>query len=505
MAGCAKVSICFPCPHASEAGGIISLKNDAKCLKRVTDALQRSFMRLFWIGIVMILLSACATTRPQTTLSTQATATFSPTSYTTTTGGSGGQPVANLSAQDQSGSQNDWNKYVEFTTPGTAKYAGYRTYTVPSSVTLSTINALQVKANFLGPTVTSQKWTWRIYNWSTASWVVLGDNTGASWSSWKAFTFNATGTLANYVSSSRQIRIRIDSNNVADNADLDYEAVVITHGTTTPPTTSWWQPQKGLKWWWQIENTATLSTNLAVDVYDVDLFEGQDTGKIAALKTAGYKVICYFSAGTYEPFRPDATALFANNGQAIIAGSSLPQFSEEAWLAIGDSAALETIIKPVMRARLDKAKQAGCDAVEPDNVDGYDNEETQGGITSAQQVTYNKWLASEAHSRGLGVGLKNALDLIPQLLGDFDFAINEQCYAYSVECSSYETTFLSQNKAVFNQEYSYPATGDPGLDDGIISQTSYNTSACPYFRSKGMSSLWKNGLNLNGSGVVICN
>jgi hypothetical protein len=465
-------------------------------------------MRLFWMGmsVFLVSLSACTTTQgiPQDNLSAQAVITLNPTSYVTSTGGSGGQPVTNLNVQDQSGSQNNWNKYVEFTTPGTARYVGYRTYTVPTSVTPSTITSLQIKANFLGPTVTSQQWTWRIYNWSSRTWAVLGDNTGASWTSWKAFTFNATGTLANYVSSSRQIRVRIDSNNVADNADLDYEAVVIEHGSTTPPA-SWWQPQKGLKWWWQIENTANLSTNLAVDVYDVDLFEGQDTGKIAALKTAGYKVICYFSAGTYEPYRSDATALFANNGQAIIAGSSLPQFSDEAWLAIGDSTALETIIKPVMRARLDKAKQAGCDAVEPDNVDGYDNDETQGQITSAQQVTYNKWLATEAHSRGLGVGLKNALDLIPQLLNDFDFAVNEQCYAYSVECSSYETTFLSQNKAVFNQEYIYPVTGDPGIDDGRISQTSYNNSACPYFRSKGISSLWKNGLNLNGSGVIICN
>jgi hypothetical protein len=460
-------------------------------------------MRFLWLGVlVSLFLSACSLSRPQANFSSQAVTTLSPIAYVTSTGASGGQPVANLKVQDQSGSQNDWNKYVEFNTPGTANYVGYRKYTVPTSVNVSTITTIQVKANFLGPAVASQKWTWRIYNWSSSSWVVLGDNTGASWSAWKSFTFNVTGILANYVSSTREIRVRLDSNNAADDADLDYEAVVISYGTAPA---GWWKPQKGLKWWWQIENTANLNTSLAVNVYDIDLFEGQDTGKIMALKTAGYKVICYFSAGTYEPFRPDATALFANNGQAIIAGSSLPQFSEEAWLAIGNATALETIIKPVMRARLDKAKQAGCDAVEPDNVDGYDNDETQGRITAAQQVTYNKWLASEAHARGLGVGLKNALGLIPQLLSDFDFAVNEQCYAYSVECSTYETTFSSQNKAVFNQEYNYPATGDPGIDDGIITQASYNTSACPYFRSKGISSLWKNGLNLNGSGVVICN
>jgi hypothetical protein len=458
-------------------------------------------MRFLFLGALLVLLSACATTQ-LTVLSPQAVTTLSPTAYVTSSGASGGQSVANLAVQDQSGSQNNWNTYVEFNTPNTSRYIGYRKYTVPTSVTISSITGIQVKANFLGPAVANQKWTWKLYNWSSSTWVTLGDNTGASWSAWKSFTFNATGTLANYVSGSREIRVRIESSNASDDADLDYEAVVVEHGNAS---VNWWQPQKGLRWWWQIENTATLNTSLTVDVYDVDLFEGQDTGKIAALKTAGYKVICYFSAGTYEPFRPDANTLFANNGQAVIPGSSLPQFDEEAWLDIGNSSALETIIKPVMRARLDRAKQAGCDAVEPDNVDGYDNDETQGKISQSQQVSYNKWLASEAHARGLGVGLKNALDLIPQLLSDFDFAVNEQCYAYSVECSSYETTFLSQDKAVFNQEYNYPATGDPGLDDGRITQTAYNNQACPYFRSKGISSLWKSGLNLNGNGVVICN
>lgn len=459
-------------------------------------------MRFLFLGALFVLLSACATTQP-TTLTSQGVTTLSPTAYVTSSGASGGQSVANLAVQDQSGSQNDWNKYLEFNTPNTSRYIGYRRYTVPTSVTISSITGIQVKANFLGPAVTNQKWTWKLYNWSSSTWVTLGDNTGSSWSAWKSFTFSATGALANYVSSTREMRVRIESNNASDDADLDYEAVVLNAGTTG--TGSWWQPQKGLTWWWQIENTASLNTSLAVDVYDVDLFEGQSEGKISALKSGAYKVICYFSAGTYEPFRPDATQLFANNGQAIISGSSLPQFEEEAWLDIGNASALETIIKPVMRTRLDRAKEAGCDAVEPDNVDGYDNDETQGRITVSQQVSYNKWLAGEAHARGLGVGLKNALNLIPQLLGDFDFAVNEQCYAYSVECSAYETTFLAQNKAVFNQEYTYPATGDPDIDGGRLSSTTYTNQACPYFRNKSISSLWKNGLALNGSGVVICN
>ena len=164
--------------------------------------------------------------------------TLLPVSYTTTSGADGGQPVTNLHVQDQSGSQNDWDKYVEFNTP--TAYAGYRSYTVPTAIATGNITAIQVKANFLGPAPANQTWTWSIYNWSTSAWVTLGTNVGASWSAWKLFTFNASGTLANYVKSdTREIRIRLQSNNAADDADLDYEAVLLTYtsgGATPTPT-----------------------------------------------------------------------------------------------------------------------------------------------------------------------------------------------------------------------------------------------------------------------------
>jgi N-terminal glycosyl-hydrolase-114-associated domain/Right handed beta helix region len=190
-------------------------------------------MRFLWTLALVVLLAACAALQPST-LEPAAVTTLSPVSYTTTSGTSGGQPVASLALQDQAGSQNDFNKYLEFTTPNVT-YAGYRSYTLPTSVDVSKLTALTLKANFLGPLVSDQTWTWKLYNWSTSSWVTLGNNTGASWSAWKAFSFNASGTLATYVSSSRELRVRIESNNAADDADLDYEALVITTTDTTPP------------------------------------------------------------------------------------------------------------------------------------------------------------------------------------------------------------------------------------------------------------------------------
>ncbi len=71
----------------------------------------------------------------------------------------------------------------------------------------------------------------------------------------------------------------------------------------------------------------------------------------------------------------------------------------------------------------------------PHTVDGYSNP-TGFKLTYADQVSYNKFLATTAHSYGLAAGLKNDVDQIKDLVGSFDFAINEQCNLYK-ECGTY--------------------------------------------------------------------
>jgi hypothetical protein len=77
-------------------------------------------------------------------------------------------------------------------------------------------------------------------------------------------------------------------------------------------------------------------------------------------------------------------------------------------------------------------RDKGFDAVEPDLVEGYGNE-TGFPLTARDQLRYNRMVADLAHESGLSVGLKNDLPQIPQLLGDFDFAVNEECAQYD-EC-----------------------------------------------------------------------
>jgi hypothetical protein len=61
-----------------------------------------------------------------------------------------------------------------------------------------------------------------------------------------------------------------------------------------------------------------------------------------------------------------------------------------------------------------------CNVTAADNVNGHDAD-TGFPLTKANLVAFNKWLASTAHGFGLGIGLKNGLDMIRQLHTLFDW------------------------------------------------------------------------------------
>ncbi|WP_373887634.1 endo alpha-1,4 polygalactosaminidase [Cupriavidus basilensis] len=190
---------------------------------------------------------------------------------------------------------------------------------------------------------------------------------------------------------------------------------------------------------WQLQLTGTVNTSYPAQVFDIDLVDTPQA-TINALKAQGKRVVCYFSAGSSENWRPDFKQFAAAD-----MGKALSGWAGERWL---DTRSAN--VRQIMQARMDLAKSKGCDGVDPDNVDGYTNKPGF-PLTAATQLDYNRFLATEAHARGLAVGLKNDVDQVSQLATDFDFAVNEQCFQYN-ECASYKP-FTAQGKAVFNVEY----------------------------------------------------
>jgi hypothetical protein len=203
----------------------------------------------------------------------------------------------------------------------------------------------------------------------------------------------------------------------------------------------------------------------------VDLFDNV-AGTVAALHAAGHKVVCYVSAGSFEDWRPDAAQF-----PASVKGNPLDGWPGEQWLDVRQW----DVLKPLIEARMDLCVSKGFDGIELDNVDGYSND-TGFPLTASDQLTFNRALATSAHARGLSVGLKNDLDQVGDLVTNFDWALNEECFTYG-ECDLLRP-FIAAGKAVLNVEYTL--TPD---------------QFCPQAKTMGFSSLVKH-LNLDAYRVA---
>ena len=205
-----------------------------------------------------------------------------------------------------------------------------------------------------------------------------------------------------------------------------------------------WRPGAAASWQWQVQGA--VNTGYDVDVYDIDLVR-TSPDVFERLRSDGRRVVCYFSAGTWETFRGDR----APPEEAV--GKPVVDFPDERWLDIRHAGVRTRVV-----GQLDLARERNCDGVEPDNVDGFAND-TGFDLSAADQLAFNRFLAAEAHERDLAVGLKNDLDQVAELAGDFDFAVNEQCHEFA-ECEAL-VPFVAARKPVFNAEYHATFRRDP--------------------------------------------
>jgi len=212
-----------------------------------------------------------------------------------------------------------------------------------------------------------------------------------------------------------------------------------------------WQPPVGAKF--QIilnRNRQGLRRAKALlpedaDIFDLDLFD-TTADTIRSLQAKGKKVICYFSAGSSESWRTDFRLLRDQDK-----GAELTGWANERWLDIRSPEVFD-----IMKARLRLAADKKCNAVDPDNLDGFLHQSSRGGgfqtpLTKQDAIQYLKKLAAEAHQYGLAIGLKNAEALLPSVQNDIEFAVNEECATYG-GCRTYES-FINKGKAVFHIEY----------------------------------------------------
>jgi hypothetical protein len=160
-------------------------------------------------------------------------------------------------------------------------------------------------------------------------------------------------------------------------------------------------------------------------------------------------VICYFDTA-YEAWRPDAKKLEPYKG------NPLDGWPDQFWLDIRQPAVLE-----VMLSRLDMAKDKRCDAVDPDDVDARSNNPGF-ALTAKDQQGFIIKIAEAAHARGMGVGLKNDLEEVDELVAHVDFQVNEECFE-NQECDEL-APFIRAGKPVFNVEYTEDSLAERGAE-----------------------------------------
>ncbi|PKS05915.1 hypothetical protein jhhlp_007746 [Lomentospora prolificans] len=202
-----------------------------------------------------------------------------------------------------------------------------------------------------------------------------------------------------------------------------------------------WTPAVGDSWQILLLKPLDLSTDLEPDVliYDLDLFNN-DAEVFQELHNRDKKVICYFSAGSWEDWRDDKDKFHDSD-----LGSELDGWPDEKWLKLDSEN-----VRSIMAERIKLASDKGCDAIDPDNVDGFQNDNGL-DLTAKDSIDFMKFLSLEAAKYNMSTGLKNAGDIIKQVLPYVDFSVNEQCAEHD-ECETFEA-FIQDDKPVFRIEY----------------------------------------------------
>lgn len=229
---------------------------------------------------------------------------------------------------------------------------------------------------------------------------------------------------------------------------LGLTGCVVEPVAPSSPLGDHWRPTGTMSWHIQYQGTMA---DPDADVHNLDGV-GTPAAQVDALHARGARVICYINAGASEDFRDDA-GRFPDGVQ----GAALDGWPDERWLDIRE---LDVLV-PIMATRMDECRDKGFDAVDPDNLNGF-TQDTGFPLTQADALAYQRALIELAHDRGLGIGLKNTMELIPELADEVDFAVNEQCQQYD-ECDTYEP-LIALGKPVFNVEYQGTCAGQP---DGV--------------------------------------
>jgi hypothetical protein len=197
----------------------------------------------------------------------------------------------------------------------------------------------------------------------------------------------------------------------------------------------WYPPHldsKGrpMRWDWQIGRVAPLQRAgaVAVDLYDIDGFL-TTTAEVTAIKTSWQastlphpRTVCYLDLA-WENYRPDASP--GGYFPAAALGNVYFGFPAERWVDFRQLDAL----KPMLQERIGMCAAKGFDAVELDDIDGFDPPSTTGfELTPGDVQNYLAYAFNLIHEYGMTGLWKNSPYLSSWGREYADGAVVEECY-----------------------------------------------------------------------------
>jgi hypothetical protein len=269
-----------------------------------------------------------------------------------------------------------------------------------------------------------------------------------------------------------------------------------------PPADPYWMPEPGEAGNWDIQVAAPFdfSTERAMVIVDlwtsvpaattitygdsstVAVPAGAQPTTIATLKARQTVVVCRVGLGGMWTTDPDASKF--PEASRLVIDPKMP--TEERILDLTDRGPWED----AALARIDLAKEIGCDAIEPYRIDHFG---INVDLTLEEQIAWYAKVAEEVHERDLSVGMRNGSEIYDTQAASFDWAIIERCGEDDV-CDMVRDV-LELRKAVFALDYNTTLTGlaqnpdvmcmrhdEAGIEDGLVKDAALSSAfrqQCP--------------------------
>ncbi len=211
------------------------------------------------------------------------------------------------------------------------------------------------------------------------------------------------------------------------------------------PAPARWVPAPDAKF--DLQFSTPMQLQRQVDFMVLDLADALPD-EITTVKNNGAAAVCYFNGGSIDVEDEDFDSV-----APLVIGRKLETEPTARWLDLRNI----DEIAPMIRGRLDRCRDKGFDAALIGNLENY---LFRSGfpIGERQQIAFNRFIADEAHKRGLSIGLWNSRSQIAPLADSYDFILVSGCFEDGW-CN--ETgAFIEMGKPAFVVEFAESSRGD---------------------------------------------